>query len=122
MLKETQSQGKVVMKEIDKGGGICIMNTDNYIGEMDTQLRAVFKSSDGTKNRFYIPAKEDSLIKEKKKILNIIKSGVEQKIISKSDAKNHGAKWKTRQTIWFPKLHKGIQNGKLCQPCSPNCV
>ena len=41
------------------------MNTDDYIMEMDNQLKDVFKNSDGTESKFYIPVKEDSLCKKK---------------------------------------------------------
>ena len=37
-LKETQSQGHITIKEVDKGGGICVMNTEDYIEEMNSQL------------------------------------------------------------------------------------
>ena len=64
-LKDTQSQGHITIKEVDKGGGICIMNTDDYIMEMKAQLTAVFMNPDGTESRFYVPVKEDSLNKKK---------------------------------------------------------
>ena len=81
-LTDSQSQGIITIKEADKGGGICVMNTDDYIAEMNTQLMAVFKNFDGTESNFYVPVKEDSLHKKKAEILRLIKSGVEQKIIS----------------------------------------
>ena len=86
-LKEAQSQGQITIKEVDKGGGICIMNTIDYILEMNSQLQAIFKSPDGSETPFYIQVKEDSLNKKKLEIQKLIKFGTEQNIISDADAK-----------------------------------
>ena len=64
-LKETQYQSQFTIKEADKGGGICIINMDDYITKMDNQPRTVFKIPDGTESQFYVVVKEDSLIKKK---------------------------------------------------------
>ena len=47
-LKDAQSKGE----ECDKGGGVCIMKTEDYIGEMNSQLLSVFENQDATKSNF----------------------------------------------------------------------
>ena len=80
---------------------------------------AVFKNSDGTESNFYVPVKEDSLHKKKTEILRLIKSGVEQKIISDADAKIMEPNGKPGKLYGVPKLHKGIQEGQRIPPCRP---
>ena len=118
-LQNIQSQRLITIKEVDKGGGICIMNTDDYIIEMETQLRATFKNEDGTESKFYIPVKENVLNKKKKEISNLIKYGLEQNIISQSDSKIMEPNGIPGRLYGIPKLHKGIKEGKRIPPCRP---
>ena len=118
-LKDSQCQGLITIKEVDKGGGISIMNTDDYIMEMESQLKATFKNPNKTISQFYIPTKEDSLKRIKMEILRLIQSGVDQNIISKSDAKTMEPNGKPGKLYGVPKLHKGIPEGKQLPPCRP---
>ena len=119
VLKSAQFQGHITIKEVDKGGGICVMNKDDYIAEMDSQLTAVFENPDGTQSQFYALVTEDSLSKKKTEILSLIKNGVENKIISESDAKIMQPNGKPGKLYGIPKLHKGIPEGKRLPPCRP---
>ena len=118
-LQEAQSQGLITIKKVNKGGGVCILNTDDYISEMHSQLKAVFKNPDGTTTQFYVPVREDSLIQQKTKLINLIKTGVEQNIVSVSDAKVMELNAKPGRLYGVPKLLKDITQGKRLPPCRP---
>lgn len=87
--------------------------------DVENQLQAVFKNPDLTESQFYIPVKEDSLIKKKSEIFKLTKSGVEQNFISKSDSKTMVPNGKAGKLYGISKLHKNIPDGKHIPLCRP---
>ena len=64
------------------------------------------------------------MIRKKNEILNPIKSGVEQKKISESDAKTLEPNKKPGKLYGVPEMHKGTPEGKRLPPYQPivsNC-
>ena len=64
-LQEWQARREITIKPSDKTGGICIMNTDDYINSMESILKAKFTDKDGTKLEYFQqlePAEADQLL------------------------------------------------------------
>ena len=118
-LKKAQSEGLIQIKEADKGGGVCIMNSSDYVQEMQGQLQAVFKDQDGSETSFYVPAKQKDLDTQKKLIIDVIQSGVDLDLISKNDQKIMDPSGKPGRLYGLPKIHKGIKEGKRIPACRP---
>ena len=118
-LKDFQNQGQITIKEVDKGGGIVVMNTEDYINEMESQLKSTFKNSDGTESPFYVPVKEKSLQNKKQEIQKLINIGLAKKYISESDAEIMEPNAQPGKMYGIPKLHKDIQEGKRIPNCRP---
>ena len=118
-LKEAQSSGTITIKECDKGGGVCIMNTEDYVNEMNTQLTTVFKNNDETESHFYTPVTKDVLEKKRKEISKFINDGCTASIISKTDLEIMEPNGTPGRLYGIPKIHKKTQDGKRLPPCRP---
>ena len=68
-LKDAQSKGIITIKECDKGGGTAVMNTQDYIAEINKQLTATFQNPNKTKSNFYVQVTQDVLKKKQKDIM-----------------------------------------------------
>ena len=100
-LAKAQSEGQIQIKPVDKGGGFAIMNSSDYITEMNQQLKATFTSKDGVTSPFY----EKSLEKQTKFIENLVQKGAERNLISKSDRKLMQPSGKPNRLYGLPKVH-----------------
>ena len=120
LLKDAQSKGEITIKECDKGGEICIMNTDDYIDEINSQLNANFKKQSKKESNFYVQVTTNTLDKRKKAISNLLHSGASTSIISKSDIQVMEPNGKPGRLYGIPKIHKNIQEGKRLPPLRPH--
>ena len=83
-LVKAQKGGSIVIKKCDKGGGIAVMKTEDYISEMEGQLRATFKGENG-EIPFYKPATESDLKSQERRVKELIDVGVTNGFISEQD-------------------------------------
>ena len=120
-LKKAQQSGQIVIKEADKSGGICIMNQEDYLHEMHSQLQANFTQPDGSVVPFYEKSSESELAKQKTEVTNLIHTGNLQGFISDSDAKEMAPSGKPGRIYGNPKTHKAIPEGKKLPPLRPIC-
>ena len=101
-LKSAQDEGHITIKRADKGGGICVMDTEDYINEMQGQLTA--KSNTG--GQFYVPASEKELKIQAKRISELLEVGHKNGFISDSDFKAMKPSEKPGKLYGLPKCHK----------------
>ena len=66
-LKRKQEQGIIQIKPADKGGGVVIMNTNDYVSEMSNQLTAT-TTVNSIQQKYYETANENELKMDKIKV------------------------------------------------------
>ena len=74
-LSQAQASGLIQIKPVDKGGGMAILNSKDYINEMNQQLNAIFTHQDGSILPFYEKTSIKELEKQKHIIVDIVKKG-----------------------------------------------
>ena len=83
-LKKEQEQGTIRLSAIDKGGGIAVMDTQQYVDEMIKQhLKSVHKDEDGVEHKFYKPATTSDISRLSRDIKRVLEEGAQEKYISK---------------------------------------
>ena len=118
-IKKKQSASIITIKVVDKAGGLCVMNEDDYVLEMDDQLKAIFIHSDGTTSPFYERTTQKILEKMKQSMSTLIQTGVSQNMVSGSDAKKMEPNGKPAKLYGNPKMHKPIKENRRIPPCRP---
>ena len=117
-LKKAQRDNIIQIKRADKGGGVVLVNTADYIAEMESQLNAKFK--DGNQELpYYIRSSEKDLKIQQKEITKLIEVGAKKGYISESDAKAMAPSGHPGRLYGQPKVHKPIQPGKKIPPHRP---
>ena len=66
----------------DKGGGLIILNTDEYLCSCHAHLSSVRTNEDGSESPYYRRVEADILDEAKTEILSVLKDGKDQGIIS----------------------------------------
>ena len=79
-LKAAQDDAIIVVKKVDKGGGIAILGAQDYYAEIMSQLQA--KTDDG--RPFYEPACENYIKDQVKRIQESTEAGHKNGFISDS--------------------------------------
>ena len=93
------------------------MNQDDYVLEMDDQLKVIFTHSDSITFPFYECTTQKNLEKIKQSMSTLMQTGVSQNIVSGSDAKKMEPKGTQARLNGNPKMHKPIKENKRIPPC-----
>ena len=119
-LKQKQDQGIIRLSPVDKGGGIAILDTQDYIKEMyDQHLQSVHKDEVGVEHKFYEPATASDVARHCGEIRRVLDEGVQLEYISKNDRKVMEPPEKPGRLYGMPKLHKEIKEGHSLPPLRP---
>ena len=118
-LKVAQRNGQIQIKPVDKGGGVALMNTTDYIKEMEKQLKVKFTNHDGTLLPFYVQATEKDLAAYKNDIARALKLGLKEGYVSSSDFRAMTPNGEPGRLYGLPKVHKTIKPGEQIPPCRP---
>ena len=115
---KAQMNGEIVIKSADKGGGVVVMNTEDYITEMNTQLNAQCNSESG-KVPFYVSATQHELKNQVKDIIDLIEAGHKNGFISDNDKAAMKPENKPGRLYGQPKVHKGLKEGAKFHHVAP---
>ena len=111
-LIDLQNNRVITIKECDKGGGLLILDTVDYLDSCAKHLKSTRKNSDGTESPYYREASEEDLEAAKAAILNVLNDALEQEIITKKEyeAMDPTSKGVGRfyQNFKLHKAHEGI--------------
>ena len=116
-LAQLQSTGQIQIKPADKGGGVVIMNSSDYLNELSKQLSAIFTNKDSTTSPFYEKTEPKALEDQKKTIEKAIQKGFELDIISKSDKEFMMPSGKPNRLYGLPKMHKIVHESSKDHTC-----
>ena len=116
-LTKLQSTGQIQIKPADKGGGVVVMNSSDYLNEMSKQLSAVFTNKDSSTSPFYEQIEPKALEIQKKAIQKIINKGLNLNIISKSDKEFMMPSGKPNKLYGLPKMHKIVHESVKDHKC-----
>ena len=112
-LINLQKNRVITIKECDKGGGIIILDTDEYIRSCNQHLSSKLKNSDGSESPYYCKVGEEFLEKAKSEILNVLKRAADDKIISSEEFDGMDPTGKGAATFYqLFKVHKPHQEGR----------
>ena len=120
-LQQAQRSGLIQIKPADKGGGITIMNTQDYVKEVDESLKAIF-SHEGVNIPFYTKASERQLKEKQKEIKEIVDVGVKNNFISPSDQKEMQPNGVEGRLYGLAKVHKKTPLERDCPHSDPSSV
>ena len=99
-LKSLKTREDIVVKRVDKGSGVCVMERNLYIQEAEKQLQ---------NEKYYKKLNEDPTDKYLKDLKNLLEEGVEKEEITKKTMNNILPKNpKTARFYILPKIHKVI--------------
>jgi hypothetical protein len=118
-LIQAQTCGLIQIKPVDKGGGFAIMKGSDYIGEMSSQLNALFTDENGITLPFYEKTDIKSLELQTKSVALLVEKGYLQNLISKTDKTIMQPSGKPNRLYGLPKVHKNIKEGNNIPPCRP---
>ena len=118
-LKQAQSEGQIVIKPADKGGGICIMDKTDYVKSLEKQLKSVHTEKDGTLCPFYSKSNEQEAREIQRKVSHLICEGVTKGYISKQDGRYMEPSRTPGRLYGLPKCHKQIKEGEKLPPLRP---
>ena len=84
-LIKLQKNRKIVIKPCDKGAGVIILDFEEYMRSCKEHLESEKVDSDGNTTKYYVEVNEQIVEMAKKKILNVIEEGLDNRIISKAE-------------------------------------
>ena len=112
-LINLQKNRVITIKECDKGGGLIILDTDEYIRSCNQHLSSTFKHSDGSESPYYRKVDEEFLEKAKSEILEVLKRAADNKTISSEEFEGMDPSGKGAATFYqLFKVHKAHEVGK----------
>ena len=84
-LIDLQNNRQITIKECDKGGGILILDTVDYLDSCAKHLKSTRKNSDGSESPYYREVGEEDLEAAKAAILNVLDDALALEIITKKE-------------------------------------
>ena len=113
-LVRLQKERQIVVKPADKGSGIVVVDYDDYVDSCNQHLLSSQQQPSGPSLPYYKPSSEKDLDTMKQKITSVLKDGLNQKWISKSEfnAMNPTDKGPGRFYQIF-KVHKEYEPGSI---------
>ena len=80
-----QRNREIKLAQCDKGGGLILLDFDEYVGSCHKHLSAVRKNEDGSESPYYKKVDNSALDQAKAEILAVLKDGKDQDIITEDD-------------------------------------
>ena len=103
----------ITIKPCDKGAGLIILDTEEYIRSADKHLSSTQKQDDGTEKPYYEKVDEVVLNEAKAEILEILKEGKEKGFITEDDYNAMEPADKGPATFYqLFKVHKAHEPGR----------
>ena len=118
-LATAQADGRIQIKPVDKGGGVAIMSTSDYLIEVSDHLTATFTNEDSTILNFYEEVNKDTLKKQTETVQKTVNKMFNLDLISKSDKEFLQPSGKPNRFYIIPKVHKGIKKDRNIPPGRP---
>ena len=84
-LIRLQKERVITIKPCDKGAGIIILDFEDYMKSCENHLNSQQKQADGTSKPYYCKVYDDTLEDTKKKILDVLRDGLEKEYITKDE-------------------------------------
>lgn len=118
-LQTAQKEGQIVIKPSDKGGGVTIMNKNDYVEALEKQLKSTHTNEDGTSCPFYVKSNEQEIKEFQSQTSSLITEGVRKGYISKNDGKYMDPSDKPGRLYGLCKTHKEVKQGEKLPPIRP---
>ena len=119
-LQEAQEEGKIRIAAVDKGGGVAVLQTQDYIHEMKQEhLDMMHTDEAGEQHPYYVSASMSEVKVLQEAIKTELDKALDLKYISKSDHKAMQPSEKVGRLYGQPKVHKAIPDGKKLPPMRP---
>ena len=87
-LQEAQENGEIRLACVDKGGGVAILNTKDYVDKMKQEHQdMMYTDETGNEHPYYVSASMSEVKEMQRNIQTELDRGLERKYISKADHK-----------------------------------
>ena len=111
-LMRLQKARVITIQRCDKGGGIIILNTPDYIRAGEKHLTSSMRKSDGSEVNFYREVDEEMLDTAKGEILAALDEARKDGIISEEEYRHMDPTEKSAARLYMLfKVHKAHQEG-----------
>ena len=112
-LMRLQKSRVITIQRCDKGRGLIILDTPEYIRAGEKHLTSSMRKGDGTEVNFYRKVDNDDLETAKKEILAVLDEALKANVITEDEYKhmNPMNDKKAARTYMLFKVHKAHQEG-----------